>query len=107
MIFEFYEKKLNFILVELIKFDKYYVVDDINNYYFGRVLEVKLNGFIKFKFWYSVGCNKCDWFRRDDIDEVYVFCIFYGLVYLEGNRFFVIIGYEEVEKVFLVVKNVF
>lgn len=106
MILELHEKKLNPIPAEPIKPDKYYAVDDINNYYFGRVLEVKSNGFIKFKFWHSAGRNKRDWSRRDDIDEVHVSCIFYGPVHLEGNRPFVITGHEEVEKVFLAAKNV-
>lgn len=107
MILELHEKKLNPIPAEPIKPDKYYAVDDINNYYFGRVLEAKSNGFIKFKFWHSAGRNKRDWSRRDDIDEVHVSCIFYGPVHLEGNRPFVITGHEEVEKVFLAAKNVF
>lgn len=100
MILELYEKKLKPIIAEPVKPAKYYAVDYINNYYFGRVLEAKSNGFIKFKFLHSAGCNKHDWPRRDDVS-----CIFYGPVHLEGNRPLVITEREEVDKVFLAAKK--
>ena len=105
MILELHEKKLNPIPAEPIKPDEYYAVEYNNNYYFGRVLQAKSNSFIKFKFLHSAGRNKHDWPRRDDINEVHVSCISYGLVHLEGNRPFVITEREEVEKVLLAAKK--
>ena len=105
MILELHEKKLNPIPADPTKVDEYYAVDYINKYYFGRVLEVKSNAFIKFKFLHGIGPNKFDWPRRDDIDEVHISCIFYGPVHLEGNRPFAITEQEEVEKVFLAAKK--
>lgn len=77
----------------------------IIKFYFGRVLEVKSNAFIKFKFLHIFGPSKLDWPRGDDIDEVHISCILSGPVHLEGNRPFVITEHKEVEKVFLAVKK--
>ena len=105
MVTELHKRKLNPFPAELIKVDEYYALDYVNKFYFCRVLEVKSNAFIEFKCLHSVGLNKLDWRRRDDIDEVHISCILYGPVHLEGNRPFVITEHKEVEKVFLAVKK--
>ena len=79
-----HKKKLNPFPAEPVKVDEYYALDYVNKFYFGRVLEVKSNAFIKCKFLHSVGPNKLEWPRRDDIDEVHMSCILYGPVHLEA-----------------------
>ena len=74
VILELHKKKLNPFPSEPIKVDEYYAVDYVNKFYFGRVLEVKLNSFIKFKFLHSVA-QQLDWPRIDDIDK-YTFLVF-------------------------------
>lgn len=106
MIIELHEKKLSPIPPEPIRVDEYYAVDYISIYYFGRVLEpCSSDGFVKFKFLHSAGANKHDWPRTDDIERVHVSCIFYGPVHVEGNRPFIIIEHEAVQKVFLARKR--
>ena len=58
---------------------KYYAVDYIKNYYFGRIID-KNDSFVQFKFLHRVGATTYHWPRRDDMDRVHLSNIFAGPV---------------------------
>lgn len=71
------------------KVDEYHAIDYVSQYYFGRVLQIH-GQFIKFKFLHCVqhganAANLFDWPWRDDIANVYLSCVFYEPVQIEGN----------------------
>ena len=87
-----------------LKVDDYYAADYVNSYYFGRVIQIQ-GQFAQFKFLHRVrlGANAGEifnWPTRDDVADVHVSCVFYGLVHLIGNSPFKIMEHEEVKEVF-------
>ena len=60
--------------------DEYYAVDYVTHFYIGRVLELKSDSFVTFKFLHSKMGSTFDWATRDDIDIVHASCIFDSMV---------------------------
>lgn len=105
MLLELHINSLLPIPPKAMQIDEYYAVDYVTHFYFGRVLELKSDGYVTLKFLHSGMGSTLDWPRRDDIDTVHASCIFFGPVHPSGHGPFNIVEHEIVKKVFLHSKN--
>ena len=66
-----------------IALEEYYAVHYVKKYYIGHALSIISNrNYVKVKFLHSIGADKLNWPKRDDVDKVHTSCIFYGPVTL-------------------------
>lgn len=62
---------------------EYYAVDYVKNFYIGRVLDISVD-WVHLKFLHKVRATTFHWPRRDDVDKVQIWTVFYGPVTVPG-----------------------
>ena len=107
MIAELHLHQLGGIPPQELQPESYYAVDYINKFYIGRLLAIR-DGVLHFKFLHSNQCTgsmEFYWPRRDDMDTVSPYCVFYCPVNLNGNGPFTVNNLKEIVNLFCFIKR--
>ena len=107
MIAELHLHQLGGIPPQELQPESYYALDYINKFYIGRLLAIR-DGVLHFKFLHSNQCTgsmEFYWPRRDDMDTVSPYCVFYGPVNLNGNGPFTVNNLKLIVNLFYFIKR--
>ena len=102
MLLELHQRKLHPIPPEgILPAEQYYAVEYVETYYIGNA-QSQADSFVnvRFKFLHRVGAKSFDWPSRDNVDDVHMFCVFYGPVTLESAGPFAVPKQQNIEKRF-------